>query len=241
MNVLEALQKRHSVRQFKKERIPEKILQRVLMAANESPSNCNSQPYKIAIAQGRVIEDLREVLHAKFRHATDLQKQPIAKRLYTLATKGGLPDGDFKVATKYPPELQKRRQETGYGLYKTLGIVRGDREARELQMAKNFTFFDAPVVIFIFVHEALNQWASLDAGIFLQSLMLSATEEGLGSCAQGALATWGSPVRKHFKVDKGYKLLVGVSLGYEDDHIVNTFKPERAALEELVFPIHMSN
>jgi len=235
MNVFEALKVRHSVRQFKKDPIPDDVLNKILNAANESPSNCNSQPYKVAIAQGEVIEQLRQELHAKFMHATKLQQQSLPKQLFTLATKGGLPDGDFKIATKYPKALQKRRQETGFGLYQTLGIARTDRKARDQQMARNFTFFDAPVAVFVFVHEDLNQWASLDAGIYLQSLMLAATAEGIGSCAQGALATWASPIRKHFKVEKGYKLLVGVSLGYEADHIVNSFKPDRADIQEQMF------
>ncbi|MFT7186373.1 MAG: nitroreductase [Pseudohongiellaceae bacterium] len=241
MNVIEALKARHSVRQFKKDPIPDVVLNKILNAANESPSNCNSQPYKIAIAQGRVIEQLRAELHAKFIHASKLQKQSLPGQLYTLATKGGLPDGDFKVATKYPKELQKRRQKTGFGLYQTLGISRSDRNARTKQMARNFTFFDAPVAVFIFVHEELNHWATLDAGIYLQSLMLAATAEGIGSCAQGALATWASPIRKHFKVEKGYKLLVGVSLGYEADHIVNSFKPDRAHIQEMIFKQNSSH
>jgi nitroreductase len=241
MNVIEALKIRHSVRQFKKDLIPNDVLNKILNAANESPSNCNSQPYKIAIAQGGVIEQLRKELYAKFIHASKLQKLSLPRQLYTLATKGGLPDGDFKVATKYPKTLQKRRQETGFGLYQTLGISRADRDARDMQMARNFNFFDAPVAVFIFVHEDLNHWASLDAGIYLQSLMLAATAEGVGSCAQGALATWASPVRKQFKVEKGYKLLVGVSLGYEADHIVNTFKPERARIQEMMFKENTSN
>lgn len=235
MEVIEALKKRHSVRQFKKDAVPESVLTKILTAANESPSNCNSQPYKIAIAQGEVIETLRQELLAKFKNATQLQKQTLPKQLYTIATKGGLPDGDFKVATKYPKKLQKRRQETGFGLYAALGIPKEDKAARERQMAKNFTFFDAPLAIFIFVHEDLNHWASLDAGIYLQSLMLAATSEGLGTCAQGALATWSSPIRKQFNVEKGYKLLVGVSLGYEADHIVNSFKPDRATIQEQIF------
>jgi len=241
MNVIEALKARHSVRQFKKDSISDEVLNKILNAANESPSNCNSQPYKIAVAQGSVIEQLRKELHAKFMHATKLQQQSLPRQLFTIATQGGLPDGDFKIATKYPKELHKRRQETGFGLYQTLGISRADRKGRDLQMARNFTFFDAPVAVFVFVHEELNQWATLDAGIYLQSLMLAATEEGVGSCAQGALATWASPIRKHFKVEKGYKLLVGVSLGYEADHIVNSFKPDRARIQEMMFTQNSSS
>ena len=102
-------------------------------------------------------------------------------------------------------------------------------------MARNFQFFDAPTAVFIFAHESLKEWSVLDAGIYAQSLMLAATEENIGSCAQGALATWASPVKKHFRIDKGYKLIVGVSLGYEAEHVVNQFQPKRASLSDMMF------
>ncbi len=235
MDVFSALSNRHSVRQFSNQTIEPELLEKVLLAANQAPSNCNSQPYKIAVAQNETIETLRTELFAKFIHAIEMQQQPLPRKLFTLATKGGLPDGDFKVINKYPGILNQRRQETGFGLYDTLGIARQDKKARNQQMARNFKFFDAPVAIFVFVHEALGEWATLDAGIYVQSLLLAATAAGLGSCAQGALATWSSPVRRHFAIDKGYKLLMGVSLGYETDHIVNSYRPGRAKLCDMQF------
>ena len=59
----------------------------------------------------------------------------------------------------------------------------------------------------------------------LQTLMLSAQSHGLATCAQGALATWGSPVRDEFDIPAGYKLLCGLSMGYASDHNVNAFNP----------------
>ena len=69
----------------------------------------------------------------------------------------------------------------------------------------------------------------LDAGIFLQTLMLSAHANGLGTCAQGALATWPTLVRREFDVPEHYKLICGVSIGYASDHPVNEYNPGRRA------------
>ena len=74
-------------------------------------------------------------------------------------------------------------------------------------------------------HGDLGTFAALDAGIMLQTLMLSAQSHGLATCAQGALATWGSPVRDEFDIPAGYKLLCGLSMGYASDHNVNAFNP----------------
>ena len=66
--------------------------------------------------------------------------------------------------------------------------------------------------------------------------MLAATDAGLATCAQGALAIWRSPLEKHFNIPENYKLLCGMSLGYEADETINQFKPERQPLEALLVP-----
>ena len=137
---------------------------------------------------------------------------------------------------KYPPVFQERRVATGMGLYETLGIERKDKKARDEQMARNFTFFNAPVAIFVFIHPGMQHTALLDAGIMMQSLMLSATNKGLGTCAQGALGIWRSPIDKHFNVPKGYKLVCGLALGYPEDNKVNSYQPEKIDLDELLIP-----
>ncbi|MDX1670615.1 MAG: nitroreductase family protein, partial [Limnobacter sp.] len=71
---------------------------------------------------------------------------------------------------------------------------------------------------------------------FMQSLMLAATEQGLGSCAQGALGLYRSPIEKHFKIPKNYHLLCGVALGFETGHKVNGFQPEKMKAADLMIP-----
>lgn len=103
-------------------------------------------------------------------------------------------------------------------------------------MADNFRLFGAPAAVFVFVHEGVGIYSALDAGLYLQSLMLAATNAGLGSCAQGALGLFRSPLDKHFDIPKQYKLLCGVALGYELDVPVNKFQPEKIKASELLLP-----
>jgi nitroreductase len=151
-------------------------------------------------------------------------------------TRRGLPDGDFRVPERYPEDLQPRRVACGRGLYQVLGIARSDRPARDRQMRRNFEFFGAPTVLFVFVHEGLHEYSVLDAGVMLQTLMLSAHARGLGTCAQGALAIWAGPVRAEFAVPEPYRLICGVSIGYPTAHPVNSFRPGRAPLDEILLP-----
>ncbi len=225
---------RRSVRDFLPTAIAPSVLDAVLADANASPSWSNTQPYKLAIASGTVRDRLQSSLSSRFDKGMAAQRGGVLGKLKLLATRDGLPDGDFVTNFEYPKDLQPRRRATGHGLYELLGIGRKDHAAREAQMRKNFEFFGAPTAIFVFVHGGLREFSVLDAGIFVQTLMLSAHAHGLGTCAQGALATWGGPVRAEFEIHKDYKLICGVSMGYASSHQVNQFTPGRHAMSDLL-------
>ena len=87
-------------------------------------------------------------------------------------------------------------------------------KSRNEQVRRNFEFFGAPVVFFVFVQGDMSVFSPLDAGFYIQTLLLSAHARGLGTCVQGALATWKSPILAEFKdVPKDYKLVRGISMG----------------------------
>jgi len=218
---------RRSVRDFLPQAIPEKLLNEVLADANWSPSWSNTQPYRIAIASGAVRAKISSELCTLFDLGRAAQNGGALGKLRLLLTRRGLPDGDFSTQFTYPEDLQPKRRATGAGLYEVLGIGRKDIAARDKQMRRNFEFFGAPTVIFLFAHKGLHEFSILDAGIFLNTLMLSAHAHGLATCAQGALATWASPIRSEFKIPEPYQLICGLSIGYASESAVNNFNPGR--------------
>lgn len=230
------LRMRRSVRDFSDRELPAELLAAILDDARWAPSWSNTQPYKIAVAEGVLKERLKAQLLARYDAAQEAQHGGPLAKLGALLTKDALPDGDFNTRIDYPEELTPRRRATGFGLYATLGIAREDTAARNRQMRRNFEFFGAPTVLFIFVREELDAWSILDAGLFLQSLMLAAQARGLGSCAEGALATWAGPVREIFAVPPAYKLLCGVALGWPSAHAVNAYNPGRIEVAEMLVP-----
>jgi nitroreductase len=237
MEFIDVLNARHSARAFTSEPIPEDRLQRVLERAAAAPSWSNTQPYQIALAQGAELNSLGDELSERFERLARLQRAPAWKKaLAAVRRSSALPDGDFRPVIKYPDDLQPRRVATGKGLYRHLGIGRDDKQARHQQMAANFRFFGAPTALFLFVHKGLGVYSVLDAGIFLQTLMLAATDEGLASCAQGALGLWRSPLEKRFRIPRHYQLLCGVSLGFAADQPVNRFRPDKLPVSELMIP-----
>lgn len=224
------LRTRRSVRDFLGKEVPAALIDEILDDARWAPSWSNTQPYKIAIAQGDLKDRLKRELLARYdasinSHDTD----PFGKM-------GEMSDSDFNTQIDYPTELLSRRRATGFGLYTSLGIARGDTETRNRQLSRNFEFFGAPVVLFVFVHDALGVFSVFDAGIFLNSVMMSAHARGLGTCAQGSLATWASPIREAFDVTPDYKLICGLSLGWQSEHTVNAYNPDRLEAEQLLIP-----
>jgi nitroreductase len=123
----------------------------------------------------------------------------------------------------------------GKELYELFGVKRGDREARDKQWGKNYSFFGAPVEMFIYIHKSLHVYAASDAGLMMENLMLSAHGHGLGSCAQGAVNIWDDVVRKEFDIPKDYRLLCGLAIGYPSDSPVNSFKANRIGAKEILF------
>ena len=228
------LRARRSVRDFLPDPVPQDVLDAILHDALQSPSWSNTQPYRIAVATGEVRDRIAEALTANFDAGMRAMEGGALGKLKAFVTREGMPDGDFKVNFEYPKDLLPARRATGFGLYKLLGIDRHDMAARNAQMRKNFEFFGAPVALFIFVHKGLREYSVLDAGILLQSIMLSAHTRGLGTCAQGALATWASSVRAEFEVPADYKLICGMALGYPSEDKVNAYDPGRVGMEEIV-------
>lgn len=223
----ELVRNRRSIRDFRSDPVPDELLERVLADAQWAPSWSNTQPYLIAVATGSRRDRLAAELCDHFDRASAADLGGLLDKARLLITRKGLPAGDFDTNLTYPDELQPYRRRTGFGLYELLGIERGDRAARNRQMRRNFEFFGAPVAVFVFVHEGLKEFSVLDAGGYVQTLMLSAAANGLGTCAQGALATWPAPVRKVFDVPDHYKLICGVSLGYPSEAAVNQYNPGR--------------
>ncbi|WP_299079704.1 nitroreductase [uncultured Paraglaciecola sp.] len=238
MDFSAVLTSRRSIRAFSDKPVSQKTINHILTDAIESPSSSNTQPYKIVVAQGETCKQLGQELLSRYRKINKIQRQPLPIKLLKAMTSKAMPDGDYKpILGKYPGIFQERRLATGRGLYRTMGIERGDKHARDEQLARNFTFFDAPVAMFIFVHPGMKFTALVDSGIMMQSLMLSATNLGLGTCPQGALGMWRSPLETHFDIPKGYKLVCGLALGYpKEDEQVNDYRPEKLALSDLIIP-----
>lgn len=224
---------RRSTRDFRSTPVPPGIIEQILKDSLAAPSWSNTRPFKVAVASGDVRDRISTEFLSRWSVLSKIISKGILNKLRIIYSRYGLPTSNRSIAKPYPAELKPRAERVGREMYEFFGVARGDRPARDQQWAKNYSFFGAPVELFIYVHKSLHIYAASDAGLMMQNLILSAHAHGLGTCAQGAVAIWDDVVRKEFDVPKGYRLLCGISLGYPSDSSINDFRANRLEVEEL--------
>jgi nitroreductase len=227
------LASRRSTRDFLSKPVAPEIIEQILTDSLTAPSWSNTRPFKVAVATGDVRDRISAEFLSRWGVLSKIMRKGILNKLRIIYSRYGLPTSNRFIVKPYPAELKPRAERVGREMYETLGVTRGDRTARDQQWAKNYSFFGAPVELFIYVHKSLHIYAASDAGLMMQNLSLSAHAQGLGTCAQGAVAIWDDVVRKEFDVPKSYRLLCGVALGYPSDSAVNDFKANRLSVDEI--------
>jgi nitroreductase len=228
---------RHSVRDFLPDPVDPALIEKILADGLAAPSWSNTRPYKVAVVTGSVRDEISRELHQHWDALAALRFGSFTDRLFAALSGRALPRSDFRVPLKNPSDLQPRRIALAKKLFGHIGIAREDVARRESEIGKNFSFFGAPVVLFIFARSRMGVYSPLDAGFFAQNLLLSAAHRGLGAVAQGFLAVWSRPVRKHVNIPPGYKLLFGISLGYPSDQPVNDFRPPETRVEDITLSL----
>jgi nitroreductase len=227
------LASRRSTRDFLSTPVPQEIIEQILKDSLTAPSWSNTRPFKVAVASGDIRDRISSEFLSRWGVLSKIMRKGLLNKLRIIYSRYGLPTSNRSIAKPYPTELKPRAERVGREMYETFGVARGDRPARDQQWAKNYSFFGAPVELFIYVHKSLHIYAASDAGLMMQNLILSAHSHGLGTCAQGAVAIWDDVVRKEFEIPKGYRLLCGIALGYPSDSPINDFKANRIDVEEL--------
>lgn len=214
MKVTEALTRRKSTRAFLSKAVEIEKIKRILNAARHAPSGANTQPWQVAIVMGDKKHQLEQLIENAFRSGVKAKM-------------------DYQY---YPCEWQEpykeRRKATGVQLYTALKIAREDKEKRQDQWAANYRAFDAPVMLFFFMDPIMQTGSFVDYGVFLQSIMLAAIEEGLASCPQAALGEYPKIVKETLGYPDESILVCGMALGYEDTKApVNSYRTPREEVD----------
>lgn len=210
MNISEAIKNRKSVRGFLEKEVDLATVEKILDVARYSPSGANSQPWQVAVVSGEKKREVTDAILSAYRA-------------------GNKEERDYAYyPAKWKEPYKGRRIACGMQLYDTLGIDRKDKKGRAVQWEANYRGFDAPVLLFFFLDSSLAIGSYIDYGMFLQSVMLAALDEGLATCPQAALGGYAGVVKKELGYPGDTILLCGMALGYEDPGaVINSYRTPR--------------
>ena len=211
----EIVASRRSLRAFLPQRVDEETLHRIFSVSQRAPSNCNTQPGVVHVVSGEKLDTLRAAMPERF----------VAGNISM----------DFPYDGVYEGVYKERQYGAAQSLYAAAGIAREDKARRNEQFMRNFTFFDAPHVAFLFLPQPFGLREAADLGMYAQTLMLTLTAHGLGSCPQTALGFQADYVREQLGIADNNKLLFGISFGYPDpDDPVNACVTDRAGVTDSI-------
>ncbi len=199
MDVVEALRTRKSIRGFKPEPVPRKVLSEVLEIASRAPSAVNSQAWEFFVLGGDAIEKIRRANVEKVRS-------------------GALPSPEYKMMG-WPRDSVYRRRQVALAkqLFQLMGISRDDEEGKRDWMERGFRFFDAPAAIIIVVDRSIGEDPPLlDLGAVMQSICLAALSRGLGTCIEDQGVMYPEVIRSVAGLPAAKRIIISIAIGYPD-------------------------
>lgn len=213
INICNAIENRKSCRAYLNQNVNHTTIEKILEVARWAPSGVNHQPAQVAVLGSKIKDKLSNALVEKY-------------------TAGMKPNPDYAYCPKNWSDIYKiRRKECGLALYSSLSISLDDAEGRKKHWEKNYHFFQAPIGLIIFMEKNMPTGSWIDAGMFIQNILLAAQEFGLATCPQAAFAEYPDVVREVLNLEN-VDIICGIAMGYEDtSHPLNSYRTKREAVE----------
>jgi nitroreductase len=214
MNVCEAIKERRSYRIFKKDPVPKDLIEKIINAGQQAPSSCNMQPWEFVVVSRQERDRLSQLLLKSF---SDQGKK------YDILGK----------ESYYPPQILERRKKFFRDVFKELGKQKVS--PMKFVMEGTLRFYGAPIIILVFIDNAMEKRFLFDIGTCVQNILLAAQAEGLGSHLIGLILKYQNAVKETLQIPPEKEMVVGICLGYPDlENPINDFKPDRVNLAQIV-------
>jgi nitroreductase len=221
VDVIEAIRIRRSIRVFRPDPVPRKVLQELLDVGRWAPSGGNVQPWYFEVLAG----------------------ETLAKATARLVEKATTWNGKDYVDTRpdlprtgpYSDRLSPRRQQLKE-LQDPIRYPPGtkDVEAKQLEHREHMLrFFDAPAVVIICADDrGPNSIVSI--GAVAQTICLAALTYGLGTCIMGIPVLWPDIFRELLNIPRDRAIVTSIAIGYPDlSAPINRFQRPREPLDNL--------
>lgn len=214
MDFTKVVNKRHSVREFTNQTVETDLIKEIVTVAQRTPSWVNSQPWQVYCARGAALQQIKEAYREADR-----------------AGKASQPDLPVMSREAWAPRTQANMKQWRHGIVHHFASF---DEAHAVMSAASNTLYNSPVILFITVPQASPDWSIFDAGAFAQTLMLAATNRGLGSIPSYNSVRFPKILRHFLEIPDTERLLVGISLGYPEDQPINHYHSQRVPLSNVL-------
>lgn len=202
---------RTSRRAFRPDPLPRDVLTRIFAAAQQAPSWCNVQPWRVVVTEPPQTAALAAELQA--------------------AARAGFPTADVAFPIEYPPPYKEHRVACGKALYEAMGVTREDKAGRYDAWLRNYALFDAPHAAVVSCDKRLGPYAFVDVGVWLGYVLTAAAALGVDTCPMASVAAYPAPLRRILPIADTELILFGLVLGHADQEApANTCRTTREPL-----------
>ena len=217
MDIIEAIKKRKSIRDFKKDQVPREVIREILEIACRAPSAMNTQPWKFTVLSGDVLDSVRRIVLEKLKAGEE-------------------PHSEHSVVGWPMDSIYRRRQvDLAKEIFRLMDIKREDAEKRSQWLERGFRYFNAPAAVIVSVDRLLAQGSPIfDIGAVSQTLCLAALNYGLGTCIEDQGVMYPDVLRKLGKIPEDQQIVIAVALGYPNwDFPANRLETSREPVDEV--------
>ncbi len=204
---------RHSVREFSNLAIDKQTICGIIQLAQRAPSWVNSQPWKVYAATGKPLKDIKS---AFVKNETD----------------GLKPNSDFPVMHRndWSENAQENMKQWRHEIVHHFESF--DEAHTEMTDASE-NLDHSPVILYLTIPKKSPLWSVFDVGAFAQTIMLAAKDKGLDTIPTYNSVRYPDVLRKILNIPTDETIVVGISIGYSKDSLINSYKSKREPIDDI--------
>ena len=207
---------RRSIRGYKPDPVPRKLIEEVLQLAMRAPTSMNTQPWHFYVITGEPLDRIR---------AGNTERN--------LA---GVPHSrEFRIGQPFAGKHRERQIGVAKQLFSAMGIARDDKDARQDWVMRGFRQFDAPVCVIITYDRDVDgsDDSPFDCGGVANALVNAAWSRGLGTVINSQGIMQSPVVREHAGIAADQVIMKSIALGWPDDTFpANAVVSERKPIDD---------
>jgi len=207
---------RRSIRGYKPDPVPQKLIEEILTIAMRAPTSMNTQPWNFYVITGEPLARIR---------------QGNTERILA-----GVPDSrEFRRGVPFAGPHRERQIGVAKQLFSAMGIARDNAEQRQDWVLRGFRQFDAPVCVIVTYDKVLDgsDDTPFDCGGVTNALVNAAWSRGLGTVINSQGIMQSPVVREHAGIADDQVIMKSIALGWPDETFpANAVVSERKSVAE---------